>query len=135
MTSKKSRPRFSVPELGRAEKRRPAKVGDTIRKEIALLLVRKLKDPRLFNVTITDVQMTPDLRTARVYYGCSDEKIKEVHAGLDKAQGFIRSSIARNMSMRFIPKLVFIHDLSMARHEEMEKLFREIENERQQSSE
>lgn len=127
MAAKKSRSRFALPELGRKEGgRRPARVADSIKQEIALLLVRKTKDPRLYNVTITQVQVTPDLRRAWIYFSCPDDRVEEVAAGLGSAKGFMRSHLAREMGLRYVPDLEFKHDLTGRRMAEIDKLFREI---------
>ncbi|MCA1766112.1 MAG: 30S ribosome-binding factor RbfA [Desulfobulbaceae bacterium] len=130
MTAKKSRSRFALPELGgRQEGRRPARVGDSIKQEVALLLMRKIKDPRLYNVTITQVKVTPDLRRAWIYFSCLDEDVKEVLAGLNSAKGFMRTHLAKVMGMRYVPNLEFQHDLAGERMAEMDKIFREIAKE------
>ncbi|MDF1576821.1 MAG: 30S ribosome-binding factor RbfA [Desulfurivibrionaceae bacterium] len=129
MAAKKSRSRFALPELDRKEGRRPARVGDSIKQEVALLLLRKIKDPRLYKVTITQVKVTPDLRRAWIYFSCLDENVEEVLAGLNSAKGFMRSHLARVMGMRYVPDLEFQHDLAGERMAEMDKIFREIAEE------
>jgi ribosome-binding factor A len=135
MAAKKTKTRFAMPELGPSVSRRPTRVGDAIRKEIAMLLVQKIKDPRLAQVCITAVDMSPDLKNATVLYSCPSEDEKEVEAGLASAAGFIRSYLAQIMSMRYMPKLRFAPDLAGKKQEEMERLFREIEDERKKTSE
>jgi len=135
MAAKKSRSRFALPELGEKTGRRPARVADSIKQEVALLLLRKIKDPRLYNVTITQVKVTPDLRRAWVYFSCLDENVEEVAAGLGSAKGFMRSHLAREMGMRYVPDLEFKHDLTSRRMAEMDKLFREIAEEDDSTSE
>ncbi len=135
MAAKKAKTRFAMPELGRTVNRRPARVADAIRKEIAMLLLQKLKDPRLAQVSVTAVDISPDLKNARVLYSCPDEDVKDVQAGLASASGFVRSYLAKIMSMRYMPKLLFVRDLAIKKQEELEKIFREIENERKKTSE
>lgn len=135
MANRKKKTRFTAPELGRAVSRRPARVGDAIRNEIAILLLRDLKDPRLSHVNITSVDVSPDLRHAKVYFSCGDDLVQEAIAGFASAKGFIRSTLAKILTMRFMPELNFIHDMTSARHAEMGKLFMEIENDRKKPSE
>lgn len=135
MVARKKKTRFSAPELGRSVSRRPARVGDAIRKEMAMLLLRHLKDPRLFDVNITSVDVSPDLRNAKIYYDCPDGHADDAAAGFLSAKGFVRSSLARELSLQYMPDLVFVHDLASAKHAEMGRLFMEIENERNKSSE
>jgi len=99
-----------------------------IRNEIGLLLLRKIKDPRLINVSIVAVEVTKDLRRAVVYYSVlgDDKQVEKAAEGLDRAKGFIRSHLARELGLRATPELVFKHDLSMARQEEMERLLKEL---------
>ncbi len=126
MVAKKSRSRFTLPELGEKTGRRPARVADNIKNEIATLLLRKIQDPRVYNVTITQVKITPDLRRAWIYFSCLDRNIEEVTAGLTSAKGFIRSHLARVLGMRYVPDLEFRHDLTINRMAEMDKIFHEI---------
>lgn len=135
MAVKKTKSRFVLPDVGRPVSRRPARVADAIRKEIATLLVQKIKDPRLVHVTITEVDMSPDLKNARVLYDCPKESEKDVAAGLASAAGFIRSYLAGILSMRYVPKLAFVRDLAAEKEEKIGRLFMEIENERKNSSE
>ncbi|KPK00243.1 MAG: hypothetical protein AMJ60_02185 [Desulfobacterales bacterium SG8_35] len=108
--------------------KRPKRVADMIKNEIALLLLRKVKDPRLTNVSIVTAEVTKDLRRAVVYYSVlgDDAQVRKAAEGLERAKGFIRSHLARELGMRATPELVFKHDLSMARQEEMERLLKEI---------
>ena len=124
--AKKSRARFTLPELGEKTGRRPARVADNIKNEIATLLLRKIQDPRVYNVTITQVKITPDLRRAWIYFSCLDSNVEEVVAGLTSAKGFIRSHLARVLGMRYVPDLEFRHDLTINRMAEMDKIFHEI---------
>jgi len=123
--SKKSLYPFSREPAG---SKRPKRVADMIKNEIALLLLRKVKDPRLFNVSIISAEVTPDLRRAVVFYSVmGDEKqVKNAAAGLASARGFIRSHLARELGMRVTPELVFKLDLSMAHQQEMERLLKEL---------
>lgn len=129
MTAKKSQPRFTLPELGAKTGRRPARVADSIKNEVALLVLRKISDPRVYNVTITEVKVTPDLRRAWIYFSCLDRDVAEVAAGLDSAKGYIRSHLAKVMGLRYVPELEFRHDLTINRMAEMDKIFHEIAEE------
>jgi len=111
-----------------AGSKRPKRVADMIKNEIALLLLRKVKDPRLITVSITSVEVTADLRRAVVFYSVLGDEMqaKNAAAGLTSARGFIRSHLAREMGLRVTPELFFKRDLSMARQQEMEKLLKEL---------
>ncbi|MBW2467407.1 MAG: 30S ribosome-binding factor RbfA [Deltaproteobacteria bacterium] len=108
--------------------KRPKRVADMIKNEIALLLLHKVKDPRLAQVVIVDAEVTRDLRKAIIYYSIlgDEEERKNAVEGLARAKGFIRSHLARELGMRFTPDLIFKLDLSMAHQQEMERLLKEI---------
>jgi ribosome-binding factor A len=94
--------------------KRATRVADQIRMEVADIIMRKTKDPRLGRVTVTDVELTSDLRLARVYVtaGLDAQQEAEVFAGLAKASGFIRSELGRRLRLRYTPELSFHKDLS-----------------------
>ena len=108
--------------------KRPKRVADMIKNEIALFLLRKVKDPRLTSVSIITAEVSKDLRRAVIYYSVlgDDRQVQKAAAGLDSAKGFIRSHLARELGLRVTPELVFKHDLSLARQEEMERLLKEL---------
>ena len=108
--------------------KRPKRVADMIKNEIALLLLRKVKDPRLSSVSIVNAEMTKDLRRAIVYYSVlgDDKQVAKAAEGLERAKGFIRSHLARELGLRATPELVFKRDLSMEHQEKMERLLKEI---------
>jgi ribosome-binding factor A len=111
-----------------AGSKRPKRVADMIKNEIALLLLSKVKDPRLTSVSIVDAEVTKDLRRAIVYYSVlgDDSQVQKAAEGLDRAKGFIRSHLARELGLRVTPELVFKQDRSMEHQEKMERLLKEI---------
>ena len=132
-SSRKGKTKYASPELGRAPRRRPARVADAIRVELAMLLLQKVKDQRLVEVAITRVEVPPDLRTAFVYFSCPVEDMKYVEAGLASSRGFMRTHLAKTLNLRYMPELQFKHDISALRQAEMDQILREIANERQSS--
>ena len=108
--------------------KRPKRVADLIKNEIAMLLLHKVKDPRLVNVAIVSAEVTRDLRKAIIYYSVlgDEEKTNKAAAGLARAKGFMRSHLAKELGMRATPELIFKHDLSMVHQQRMEELFKEI---------
>jgi ribosome-binding factor A len=132
MAADKGKSRFALPEGLRrsAPKRRPMRVADAIKEEVAALLVRKIKDPRLAGVSVTRVEVSDDLGHARIFYSLlGDETPESVAKGLASAAGFIRSSLARTLDLRHVPALDFRQDLAALRQEEMERLLRQIKEE------
>ena len=108
---------------------RAERVADQIRTEVADILLRKIRDPRVRSVTVTDVELTNDLRIARVFVTAlgSEGETKDVFAGLSKASGFIRSELGRRLSLRYLPEVVFVKDLSGPRGDRVLQLLDEIQ--------
>lgn len=92
--------------------KRAVRVADQIRIEVAEILMRRMKDPRLGFVTVTDVTLTADLRIARVYLTTLQEGPDEaqVFAHLERAAGFIRTELGRRLRLRYTPELTFFKD-------------------------
>lgn len=102
---------------------RPQKIGDLIQRELAELLARELRDPRVGMVTITAVDVSPDMSHARVLFTILDrEKLDETAAALKRAAGFLRSQLARRVKMYTIPELRFSYDESIERADRISRL-------------
>ena len=105
---------------------RRERVGDYLQRELASLIQRELRDPRLGMVSITAVEVSRDMAHARVFFtllGCdSDEEAEPSTQVLNRASGFLRSSLARDASMRTVPRLRFFFDSSVGRGRDMEAL-------------
>lgn len=110
---------------------RRKRVGVLIREEISELLLRKVRDPRIGFVSITDVDLSPDLRVAKVFYSVlgSEADRSQAARGLQSAHGFIKRELASRLRLKFMPEILFILDNSMERGEHMERIFRELERE------
>ena len=95
---------------------RPARVGELIQAELATLLTRGLKDPRLEMPTVSYVDVTPDLRHARVYISRlgSEAEQDAMLQGFQRAAGFIRGQLGRRLKLRYIPQLTFELDTGIA---------------------
>jgi len=92
--------------------RRAVRMGDQIMREVGTLLVEEAADPRLQLVTLSGVRMNANLRIAEIFYTVSGdaEHRKEVQTGLEKATGFLRSRLGRNLKLQFTPELRFVFD-------------------------
>ncbi|WP_439100345.1 30S ribosome-binding factor RbfA [Congregibacter sp.] len=105
---------------------RTERVGDYLRRELALIIQREVRDPRLGMVSITAVDVSRDISHARVHFTLlgSDtaEEAKPCTDVLNKAAGFLRSALARDASMRSVPKLRFVFDSSVGRGRDLEAL-------------
>ena len=107
---------------------RADRVADQIRMEVADILMRKIKDPRVQSVTVTDVKLTADLRIARVFVTTmgTEEEERNVFAGLGQANGFVRGELGRRLSLRYLPEIVFAKDVSGPRGDRVLKLLDEL---------
>jgi ribosome-binding factor A len=112
--------------------RRQRRVSELIHRELSTLLLLEVRDPRLADITITDVDVTPDLLVARVYYsvlGDSDQA-KEALTGLESASGFLRTQLAGRVSLRFVPELFFELDQSAEHGRRIDQLLDQINQNR-----
>ena len=97
--------------------KRTDRVGDQIRMEIADILMRRVKDPRVGFVTVTGVDLSADLKHAWVYLTvlAEGEQEAETLAALGRACGFIRTELGRRLKLRSVPDLTFVKDTSVDR--------------------
>ena len=89
---------------------RAERVNELIRRELVLLLSKETKDPRLQEVVITDVKVSRDLTSAKVFFSVDESAQKTVTTLLNKASGFFRSSLSKALDLRHTPALSFIYD-------------------------
>lgn len=113
--------------------RRTERIADLLRDEIARLLRREVSDPRLGLVTLTRVDVAPDLSQALVFWSALEEpgteSLESVQAGLDSAASFLRGRLARSLSLKRTPRLEFRYDPSLAEGTHVLSLLREIADE------
>ncbi len=107
---------------------RPDRVADQIRSELALMLAREVHDPGLGFVTITRVQVTPDLQHARIYYTALGDEKARANSGkaLGRATPFLRRQIGSRLRLKRVAELEFIYDESIAGQDRIEQLLNEI---------
>jgi ribosome-binding factor A len=105
---------------------RPHRVAELLRERLALILLHKCADPRLQELTLTRVEMSPDLKQARVYYVTRPQADDtQVHQALDKALGFIKQEVGRENLFRLMPEIIFLPDKGLDRAERLDQLFHE----------
>ena len=106
---------------------RRGRINDEVQKELAAIL-RDVKDPRVSGafVSVTSVDVTPDLKFAKIYYSSLRGDKKELAKGLRAASGYIRSQIAQRLNLRITPELTFILDDSVAHGAHISKLLNSI---------
>jgi ribosome-binding factor A len=116
---------------------RAARVGEQMKKELSDIINRKLKDPRIGFVTVTDVRVTGDLQQAKVYISVlgDEEQRQNTLKGLAKAKGFIRSEIGQRIRLRKTPEIYFEIDESIDYGNRIESLIKQISEEEQHKSE
>ncbi len=93
---------------------RATRVADQVRMEVADILSKKIKDPRVQFLTVTDVKMTADLKIARIYVSTLKPELyeKQTALGLKSAVGFIRTEVGRRLNLRYTPEITFFQDTS-----------------------
>jgi ribosome-binding factor A len=115
--------------------KRSQRVSDLLRKEIADIIIYRLKDPRVGFITVTGVDVTDDIKMARVYVSIfKEEERKSTLEILNSAKNFIRSELSKRLRMKFIPSIEFRLDTSIEYGDKIEKLLKEIEGQGEGSS-
>lgn len=117
--------------VGKKEKKRPARVAEAVKEELALLLLQKIRDPDVATVAITRVEVSDDLKYAKIHYRVrGGAKARHLAAkGMERARGFMRSHLAKTLNLRYTPALQFYYDETGDKVEEVEQLLREIAEE------
>jgi len=112
------------------EYKRVDRVGDLILRELAEVLLLRVKDPRLSNITLTGVKVSPDLRNARVFYSLlgDDEKKSEVVVGLERATGFVKRELGKRLQLRRIPDIEFCFDASLEYGSHIDQLLTDLKD-------
>ena len=107
---------------------RSVRVGERIREELSLLLLRKVNDPGLAPVTVTEVSVTKDLRIAHVNYSAlvAPEERPAVARALRRSSGFLRRELGHLLGLRYAPELQFHYDDSFDRGARIDAILREI---------
>lgn len=106
--------------------RRPERVAEMVLRELSLMLLRDLRDPRLRGINLTRVRMADDLRHGRVYFSHLEGHARAAEAitGFHRASGFIRRQIGRALGLRYAPELEFEFDPGPENAERIDRLLR-----------
>ena len=107
---------------------RPERVGEVIRQVVGALLASEVRDPRIGFVTVTGVEVSPDLSHAKVRVSVmgSDEERERTLAGLASAAGYLRSQLSRTLSARLTPEMVFTLDRGRDHAERIDRVLRDL---------
>ena len=110
---------------------RPGRVANAIRKEVSSIIHEELKDPRVGFTTVTKVEITPDLRCAKIYYSVlGDEKVRKATGiALKNAKGFIRGLIGDRLKLRLTPELIFRMDKTLEYQDRIDEVLNKIRKE------
>ena len=110
--------------------KRSDRVGDLLLELVSQLLSREVSDPRIGPVTLTGVEVTKDLRRARIYFTFLSQggDREEVLSGLKSATGYIRGKVARELKLRFVPTIEFVYDESRDRTQRIEDLLKQVKS-------
>ena len=106
---------------------RPFRVADRIQAELSDILLRKVNDPRARFLTVTGVEMSPDLRLAKIYVSTLESgQLEEALAMLNHAKGFLRTELSRRLTLRVAPELAFRVDKSVEGAHRLEDLLNRL---------
>ncbi|WP_313469731.1 30S ribosome-binding factor RbfA [Carnobacterium sp.] len=111
---------------------RTGRVAQEIQKEVNDILIKRVRDPRVADVTITEVKVTGDLQQATIYYSILSEKEKDlenVQMGLEKATGLIRRELGQRLTLYKTPELKFERDESVLYGSRIDELLRDLNKE------
>jgi ribosome-binding factor A len=112
------------------------RVAEQVHHELAQLIQRELKDPRIGFVTVTGVDLTPDFSYVTVFFTCipsDEESIKKALEGLRQAAGFLRMQLGKRVRIHQTPEVRFAHDVSLDRGFAMDALIKEAQAKRADS--
>lgn len=118
-----------------AGNQRSARVGDEMREILAELLRDEVKDPRIGFVSIVKVEVSGDLRHAKIHVSVmgDDQQKKDSLKGLNSASGFLRSEVAKRLQLRYTPELHFALDESIEHGQRIAQLLVQVQNEQKES--
>jgi ribosome-binding factor A len=108
--------------------KRAVRVGDQLLREVADLLARRVKDPRVKGTTLTGIHLSNDLRHAKIFFSLigDEEAVRNAQEGLESAKGFIKREVSLGMELRYTPEIVFRHDPSLREGAHMERVLQSV---------
>jgi ribosome-binding factor A len=108
--------------------RRLLKAAEAIREVVSMAIVAELKDPRIRDVTVTHVEVSPDMRHAKVHVSIMGDEARQKLGlrGLQSAAGFLQAKIAEQIETRYTPRLMFLLDQGVKKSIELARLLKEV---------
>lgn len=112
---------------------RASRLAEVLKEELSALFKKGIKDPRLDYFSITDIEVSNDLRLAKVFVVTVGQKNtpEQLMAGLEKANGFLRKELSKRLNIRYVPELRFIYDTSLDRSDRIFKLLKDLDQEKE----
>jgi ribosome-binding factor A len=104
--------------------RRTQKAAEAIREVVSMAILAELKDPRVRDVTVTYVEVSPDMRQAKIHVSVMGDETRQQLSlrGLESAAGFLQSKVAKRIDTRYTPRLLFVLDLGVKRSIEISRI-------------
>jgi ribosome-binding factor A len=104
------------------------KAAEAIREVVSMAILVEIKDPRVRDVTVTRVEMTPDMRAAKVYVSVMGDEKKQTLSlrGLESSAGFLQTKVAKRIDTRFTPRLSFVLDQGVKKQLEVLRILKEV---------
>lgn len=115
---------------------RQQRVTELLYEELSIMVANELDDPKLSLVTVLAVQVSQDLRNAKVYVNHQEEEVtrKEVLKGLERATPYLRTQLAERCSLRMVPQLLFYYDDTPEKAARIDEILRQIAEERREQT-
>lgn len=116
--------------------RRLLKAAEAVREVVSMAILTEIRDPRVQNVTVTGVEVAPDMRSAKVLISVMGEEGKQhlCLKGLQNSSGFLQSQLAKKIDTRYVPRLTFELDTGVKKSLEVAKILYELEQERKRQA-
>jgi ribosome-binding factor A len=123
-----SLPKLSSPSDASMTSRRVLKAAEAIREVVSMTILTELRDPRISDVTVTLVEVSPDMRYAKIHVSVMGDEAKQKLSlrGLQNAAGFLQQKIAHRIDTRYTPRLRFVLDQGVKRSIEVSRILDEV---------
>jgi len=110
---------------------RPERVAEAIKEEVSRIVRERVSDPRIGFLSVTNVEMSPDLKTAKIFISVLGNKVdrEKTFEGLKSAMSFIRGQLGNALDLRYVPEITFVHDKSIERASRVLNIMYKLERE------
>jgi ribosome-binding factor A len=111
------------------EYKRADRVAGLLKEVVSEIIQKEVQDPRILLSTITDVEVSDNLKLAKVYFVCDSSKKKTAKEGFDHSKGFIKRRLASRVKLKFMPEIAFYYDNSFDYSSKIERILKEVKKE------